>query len=68
MSNGNTLSVWIMKGLYIPMYHISVCVYIYVLYTWISFGLLKVLVVLRFALSTSNFRIKVPTDCAVIGL
>ena len=42
-----------------------VCVCVYKLFTWSSFGLLKGLVVLSFALS--NFRIKVPTDCTVIG-
>ena len=67
MCNGNTLSVWIMKGLYVRIYNISlcVCVYIYILYTWISFGLLKDLVVMSFA--PSNFKIKVPIDCTVIG-
>jgi len=42
-----------------------VCVYMYILYTWLSFGLLKGLVVLSVALG--NFRIKVPTECTVIG-
>ena len=54
MCNGNTLSVWIVKGLYIRIYNISLCVYVcvcvcvcvcvYILCTWISFGLLKGLV------------------------
>jgi len=69
MCNGNTLSVWIMKGLYVHICNISlcvcVCVCMYIQCTWISFGLLKSLVILSFALS--NFRIKVPTDCTVIG-
>jgi hypothetical protein len=56
MCNGNTLSVWIVKGLYISIYKF---VYVCILYTWICFGLLKGLVVLSFALS--NLRIKVPT-------